>query len=82
MSHDGPHLGRYTLQTALSGLAWRFGSAAVARVRAFSFWLAVTLPWLLLGLAVGGYVTSYPELFAGLFAATVLCAFLGRDHAR
>lgn len=81
MSHDGPLLGRHIRHTELSELPRRLCRVAAVRVRAFSFWLAVSLPWLLLGVAISGQVTSYPELFAGLFAATVVCAVLGRNHA-
>jgi hypothetical protein len=49
-------------------------------VRALGFWLTVGLPWLLLGLVFGGYVTSEPVAFVTLSAVAVLCAVVGRNH--
>jgi hypothetical protein len=78
MSYDGPH----AALPRLSVLLRRCRRAAVGRTRALSFWVAVGLPWVLLGFAVSGHVARVPEVFAGLVAVTVLCGFLGRDYRR
>lgn len=49
-------------------------------VRGLSFWLAISLPWIVLGLAVAGYTTQYPTVFGLLVAATVLCAIIGQGY--
>jgi hypothetical protein len=55
---------------------------AIARVRACLFWLAVGLPWLVLGLVCAGYVTSNPVAFTALFGGAVLCGVVSRDYRR
>lgn len=82
MSHDGPNVTRRTRPDLLSAPLRECCRLAVRRLRAFTFWLAIGLPWLLLALAAGGYVVSNPTLFAGLVATTVLCALVGRNHRR
>jgi hypothetical protein len=82
MSYDGPYIARRSLPTKLAAVLRRCCRGAALRVRAVTFWLAVGLPWLLLALTVGGYVTVNPGAFAGLFAVTTLCAVLGRNHRR
>jgi len=75
---------------ASSHLAFRSLSAAgpgtaagvVSRLRALSFWLAVALPWVLLGFVLTGGAGRWPGLFVGLVLATLAFASLGHGHAR
>ena len=67
---------------AQTNLLARATSVAAHHLRATAFWLAITLPWLLLGLAVTGRATSRPPLLAGLVVATVCCAVLGHNYTR
>lgn len=82
MSYDGSQFARRALPAKLSVLVRGCCRGAAAQMRAFTFWLAVGLPWLLLGMAFGGYVTSNPGIFTGLSSVTVLCAVAGRNYRR
>lgn len=82
MSYDRSTIARRARRTGLSVLVYRFCRGVAVRARAATFWLAVGLPWLLLGLVAGGHVTSSPAAFAGLLAVTVLCGVVGRNHGR
>ena len=62
------------------GAQWR---NLVARpVRATGFWLAVAIPFLLLGLVVTGAIFDQVELFASLVAANVLALRVGHTYNR
>ena len=58
MSYDSSGVARRRLPARLSMLLRRCCCGAVSRVRACAFWLAIGLPWLLLGLTllVGAFV--------------------------
>jgi hypothetical protein len=80
MSYESPRVAGRALPARLSRLVRQCCRRAVSHVRALGFWLTVGLPWLLLGLVFGGYVTSEPVAFVTLSAVAVLCAVVGRNH--
>lgn len=49
-------------------------------VRATSFWLAISLPWLLLVLAFAGFVDRRPTVFGGLVVVTFVFAAVGHGY--
>lgn len=79
MSYSSP-LNTY-LYVSATVLATLLGTV-ISRARALGFWLAVCLPWALFVLVASGYATRWPEVFAGLLVATVICVAVGRGHAR
>jgi hypothetical protein len=80
MSYDSSGVARRRLPARLSMLLRRCCRGAVVRVRACAFWLAIGLPWLVLGLTLGGHATSNTTAFATLFGATLVCGVAGRNH--
>jgi len=64
----------------ISVLFRRCCRCAFRRVRACAFWLAIGLPWLVLGSVLGGYATGHPFGFTALFGVTVLCGVIGQGH--
>lgn len=80
-----PNVPSLTYRSSLSELTSSWSEIAgrtTRRLRAVSFWLAVGLPWLVLGLVASGLALRRPELLGGTVAATVLCALGGRNHSR
>lgn len=51
-------------------------------VCAVSFWAAIALPWILLGVTGAGYTAEYPTEFAMLLIAAIGFAIIGRHHRR
>jgi hypothetical protein len=51
-------------------------------LRAASFWSAIALPFVILGLLAAGAAQQSPVLLSGLLAANVVGLVLGRTHNR
>jgi hypothetical protein len=86
MSYDSSGGTHRVLPGRISVLFRRCCRRAFGRVRActfwLAFWLAIGLPWLVLGSVLGGYATGHPFGFTALFGVTVLCGVVGRGHRR
>lgn len=73
---------RQSVRRAIGRVTGRGRAVANVSIRGVAFWLAIALPWLLLGFSVFGGIARHPTLFGSLLVATFLCAVLGHDHTR
>jgi hypothetical protein len=71
-----------SVRQAIETLTVRGRAVANTSVRGVAFWLAIALPWLLLGLSIGGSIGRHPRVFGGLLVAALLFAVVGHDYAR